>query len=141
MISYLGPLLGAVEVDQLQKESVLDISPWPFDKGWVEHLLPPVKALHIGPPGESLGNLFPVFPPVHLDSLGQFLIFNLCPVPLDLDMVALSMVLGSLVLGWPPLVEMGVKHLVSDQLLLSFPISQIIQIVLCFNFEFTRWIL
>jgi hypothetical protein len=44
------------------------------------------------------------------------------------------MVLGRLVLRWASLVQMGVQHLVPDQLLLSLSVGQIIQIVGYFKF-------
>ena len=145
MVGYLSPFLGAVEVDQLEKESVLYICPRTLYKSWVQNLLPSVEALHICSTAKSFCDLLPIFPSVDSDSLGQFLVFNLGPVPLDLDVVTLSMVLSGLVLGWPSLVEMGVQHLMPDQLLLSFTVSQIIQIVGPFHFlnfdQFILWVL
>lgn len=93
-----------------------------------------METLHISSTAKSFGDLLPVFPSIDSDSLGQFLVFNLSPVPLDFDMVTLSMVLGSLVLSWPSFVQMGVQHLVSDQFLLSFAVSQIIQTMRTFDF-------
>jgi len=101
-----------------------------------------MEALHICSTAKGFRDLLPVFPSVDSDSLGQFLVFDLSPVPLYLDVVTLSMVLGSLVLSWPSFVEMGVQHLVPDQLLLSFAVSQIIQIVRAFDFlNFNEFIL
>ena len=73
-----------------------------------------MKALDISPSAESFGNLFPIFASVNSYSFSKFLILNLGPVTLDLDMISLSMVLGSLVLGWPSLVEMRIQHLMPD---------------------------
>ena len=96
-----------------------------------------MEALHICSTAKGFCDLLPVFPSVDFDCLSQFFIFYLSPVPLDLDMV-----LGCLVLSWPSLVKMGVQHLVSDKLLLSFAVSQIIQIVRAFDFlNFDEFIL
>jgi hypothetical protein len=92
-----------------------------------------VKALDVCPPTQGLGNLLPVFAPVDSDSLGELLVLNLGPMPLDFDVVAL-MVLGRLILGWPSLVKMRIEHLMPDELLLSFAVSQIIQVVGHFQF-------
>jgi hypothetical protein len=134
VVGYLSPFLGAVEVHQLKEQPVLYICPRTLYESWVENLLPSVEALHICSTAKSFCNLLPVFTSVDSDSFGQFLVFNLSPVTLDLDVVSFSMVLGSLVLGWPSLVEMRVQHLMPDKFLLSFAVSQIIQIVRTFNF-------
>lgn len=142
MVCYLSPFLGTVEVHQLEQKPVLYICPWTLYKSWVQNLLPSMEALHICSTAKGFRDLLPVFPSVDSDSLGQFLVFDLSPVPLYLDVVTLSMVLGSLVLSWPSFVEMGVQHLVPDQLLLSFAVSQIIQIVRAFDFlNFNEFIL
>ena len=93
-----------------------------------------MKALDVSSSAESFGNLFPVFASVNSYSLSKFLILNLGPMTLDLDMISLGMVLSSLVFSWPSLVKMGVKHLMSDEFLLSLAVSQIIQIIGHFHF-------
>jgi hypothetical protein len=142
VVCYLSPFLGTVKVHQLEQKPILYVSPRTLYKSWVQNLLPSVEALHICSTAKGFCDLLPVFPSVDFDCLSQFFIFYLSPVPLDLDMVTLSMVLGCLVLSWPSLVKMGVQHLVSDKLLLSFAVSQIIQIVRPFDFlNFDEFIL
>ena len=99
-----------------------------------------MEALDICSSTQSFCNLFPVLPPIYTDSFCKFLVLRLRPVSFHLDVVAL-MVLGSLVLSRPTLVEMGVQHLVPNQLLLSLTVSQIIQIARDFRFQFTLCIL
>ena len=114
-----SPLLWAIDVDQVQQQSVFDISPGTFDKAGIQHFLPSVQALHISPSIQVLSNLLPVLAAIEPDSFGEFLILSLSPVAFDFD-VGPIIVLLLLVLGRSSLVEMGIQLLVSDQVLLSF---------------------
>ena len=120
MVGDLSPLLRTVEVDQVQQQSILDVSPWTFDESGVENLLPPMEALDISSSSESLGDLLPVLASIDFDCLCKLLVLALSPVALDFHR---AMVLSSLVLCWASLVEMRIKHLMANQPLLSFTIG------------------
>jgi len=59
-LGNLTPILGLKLVDLLDKDSILLLSPRTLLHFGVQHLLPPVQALNIGPVLESLGYLLPV---------------------------------------------------------------------------------
>ena len=42
--------------------------------------------------------------------------------------------LSCLILGWTPLIKVRVQHLMSDQLLLRLPVSQVAQVLRSFAF-------
>lgn len=128
MVGNFGPKMRSVYADQVQKKSVLDVSPGSLYQVGVEYLLPPMQALHIGPPLQRLSNLLPVLAAIDPDSLLELLVLLLGPVPLDFAAQAVD-VLGLLVLGWPSLVELRVLLLVADQVSLGFAVAQVIYVL------------
>ena len=59
VVGDLGPLLGAMLVNQGKQHAVLHVSPRSFDQGGVQYLLPSVKALDVSPTDEFLGDPLP----------------------------------------------------------------------------------
>ena len=82
VLSDVSPLLRALLSHKSEHERVLLFAPWPLDKLWVEHFLPPVKALNISPPLEAHGDSLPVAAFVLFDSIGQQLVLLPSPVAL-----------------------------------------------------------
>ena len=119
VVSDLGPLRRPVDVDQMKKQSIFDISPRTLDKRRIEHLLPAVQALDVRTALKALGDLLPIFTGVLSDGLSQKLVLLGRPVALCLMLARIKHIYALfLVLGWATLVQMRVQHLVPDQILL-----------------------
>ena len=86
-----------------------------------------MQALNVCSAFKSLSYLFPVLAVILLYSLCQLLVFVLGPVAFDFA-ICLS-VLSLLVLGWPPLIQIRIHHLMSNQILLSFTILEVINVL------------
>ena len=103
------PLLRPLFLDKSQYKCILLNAPRTLYQVWVEHLLPPVEALHVSPTLEALSDLLPVPTSVLLHSYGQLLVLCLGPV---------ALVCSILVLSGPSLVEIWIFPLASNNLLL-----------------------
>lgn len=133
VIRYLCPLLRPLEVYEAQQKSVFDLGPWAFNQSWIEDFLPSVEALDVSSSGERLRDLFPIFAAIYSYRLCQFLVLLLCPMAFYLHIRISFMYLSCLVLRWPSLVKMRIKHLVTNKLLLSLAISEITKVLWNFH--------
>jgi hypothetical protein len=88
MVGNLSPFLRTVNVDQVQQESIFNISPRSLNQRRVEHLLPSMKALNIRPSLETLSNFLPVLTTVDPDSFSQLRVFTFSPVPFHLGVIS-----------------------------------------------------
>lgn len=80
--SDLGPFLGALLLDEHQDHAVFVFGPGAFHQTGVQHLLPPVQALHVSAARQILSNLLPVLLVIASDSICQHQVFELGPVAL-----------------------------------------------------------
>ena len=125
VIRYLRPLLRPLEVYKAQQKSIFDLSPWAFNQSWIEDFLPSVEALDVSSSGECLCDLLPIFAAIYSYRLCQFLVLLLSPMAFDLHIGISFMYLSCLVLRGPSLIKMRIKHLVTNELLLSLTIGEI----------------
>ena len=74
-LGYLTPVLRSKHMDFFREFVVLLLAPRALDHRWVEHLLPPVQALHVSSLIQRRGNSLPVLGSEALDQLSQLLVF------------------------------------------------------------------
>lgn len=117
MACYDSPFLWAINVDEMEQQTIFNISPRSLDQSRVEDLLPPMKALHISPSRQALCYSLPVLALVLFHCFGKHVVFLFSPMAFLLD--PRTNVLLLLILGGSSLVQVGVELLVSDQVLLS----------------------
>ena len=60
---------------EAQYELVFLLGPGTFDQIWIEHLLPSMQALNIGPSVQTLGDFLPIFALIFVNGSGEFLVF------------------------------------------------------------------
>lgn len=135
MVGDLGPLLGAMLVNQRKQHAILHVSPRSLDQGGVQDLLPSVEALDVSPADEFLGNPLPWLAAILCNCLCQELVFLFCPVALHLASFGVGSRLRLLVFGGSTFVKMRVEHLMPNQILLNFSIRWILVLFFLSSFQ------
>jgi hypothetical protein len=95
LFGYLGPLLGAMGLNQFKDETVFLFGPRSLDKAWVQNLLPPVQALDVCPTRKGFSDFLPVSSAVPINCISEDVVLLLSPMALHQAIFTLSFLVFS----------------------------------------------